>query len=257
MRFSARLESQLNLRFLVAIAIWLSIIPQLCSAQASQQPDAGDKASRASSPDQSGGPDQPEKKRMFGIMPRYAVVEAGAKVRPLSTGQKFGLVWQNFNPYTFTFVAAEAGVNQGFNRPNEFGQGAEGYGKRYGAELADTWTGSFFVSGVYPSLLHQDPRYYRRGEGSFSRRAGYAISRVIVTRQDSGRKNLNFSEIFGNLTSGALSSAYYPDSERDASDVFQRGGVQIGFDAGFNLLKEFYPDIHRKFFGKRKNKRNN
>ena len=189
---------------------------------------------------------------MFGVMPRYAVVDPGAQVQPLSTGQKFGLVLQNFNPYTFTFVAAEAGFNQGINSPKEYGQGAEGYGKRYGAELANTWTGSFFGLGLYPSLLHQDPRYYRRGEGSLSQRVGYAISRVLVTRQDSGRKAFNFSEVLGNLTSGALASAYYPESERDAGDVFQRGGVQVGFDAGFNLLKEFYPGYPSEVFRKKK-----
>ncbi len=239
---------------LAAIVAFLPM-PHLCSAQASELSNsaASSAPQTAASAEQSSGPEHAKKKRMFGMMPQYAVVEPGsAQPSALSAKQKFKLVMQNLDPYTFTFVAVEAGINQASNRPKEFGQGAEGYGKRYGANLADTWTGSLFVLGLYPSLLHQDPRYYRRGEGSFSHRAGYAISRVVITRQDSGGKSFNFSEVLGNLTSGSLAAAYYPESQRDASDVFQRGGIQVGFDAGFNLLKEFYPDIERKFFRKKK-----
>ena len=134
---------------------------------------------------------------MFGIMPAYGLVEAGMQPPPLTSGQKFKLAVQYLNPYTFLFVAAEAGVNQARNSPSEYGQGAEGYGKRYGAGFADGLTDGIFVTGVYPSLLRQDPRYYRLGDGGFSHRVGYAVSRILVTRQDSGRKAFNFSEVSG------------------------------------------------------------
>jgi hypothetical protein len=171
---------------------------------------------------------------------------------PLRSGQKFTLAVQYFSPYTFAFVAAEAGVNQARNSPREFGQGAEGYGKRYGAGFADGLTASIFVTGLYPSLFRQDPRYYRLGDGGFSHRMGYAVSRVLVTRQDSGRKAFNFSEVLGSFSSSALAMTYYPKSQREFSDVAQRAGIQFAFDAGFNALKEIYPDIERKLFGRKR-----
>jgi hypothetical protein len=190
--------------------------------------------------------------RLFGFLPGYGIAEAGAKPPPLTSGQKFKLATQYLNPYTFVFVAVEGGVNQARNHPEGYGQGAEGYGKRYGAGLADGLTDGLFVTGVYPSLFHQDPRYYRLGDGGFSRRMGYAVTRILMTRQDSGRKAFNVSEVLGSFSSAALAVTYYPADERDFSDVAERAGVQFAFDAGFNVLKEFYPEIVRKFRRKRK-----
>jgi hypothetical protein len=189
--------------------------------------------------------------RIFGLLPSYGMVETGEQPPSLTSGKKFKLAVQYLNPYTFAFVAAEAGINQARNHPEDYGQGAEGYGKRYGAGLADGLTDGIFVTGVYPSLFHQDPRYYRLGEGGFTHRAGYAVTRILVTRQDSGRKAFNFSEVFGSFSSAALAVTYYPKNERDFSDVAERAGVQFAFDAGFNLLKEFYPEIERKLFRKK------
>ena len=101
-------------------------------------------------------------------------------------------------------------MNQARNHPRDYGQGAEGFGKRYGAGFADGLTDGLFVTGVYPSLLRQDPRYYRLGDGGFSHRAGYAVTRILVTRQDSGRKAFNFSEVLGSFSSSALAMTYYP-----------------------------------------------
>jgi hypothetical protein len=185
---------------------------------------------------------------MFGLMPEYGVVDPGAHIPPLTSAQKFKLAAQYLDPYTFGFVAVDAGISQALNSPREYGQGAAGYGKRYGAIFTDGLTNSIFATGLYPSLLHQDPRFYRRGEGKVFNRVEYAVTRVLITRQDSGRRAFNFSEIMGNLTSGAVSTAYYPDSQRNLADVAQRSGVQLGFDAGFYVLKEFYPDIVRKLF---------
>jgi len=190
------------------------------------------------------------------MMPAYGVVDAGSLPPVLSSGQKFKLAAQYLDPYTFGFVAIEAALNQAFDSPREYGQGAQGYGKRYGAGFADDLTNGIFVTGVYPSILRQDTRYYRRAMGGPLSRTIYAVSRVLVTRQDSQRKSqrksFNFSEIFGNLTSASIGSAYYPASQRDFPDIGQRAGVQLGFDAGFNVLKEFYPDIERKFFTRKR-----
>ena len=138
--------------------------------------------------------------------------------------------------------------------PREYGQGAEGYGKRYGAGFADGLTDGLFVTGVYPSLLRQDPRYYRLGDGGFSHRAGYAAEShsgdaagFRATRPSISRK------FWAVLLRRQLAVTYYPKSQRDFSDVAERAGIQFAFDAGFNVLKEFYPDIERKLF-RRKHK---
>ena len=115
-----------------------------------------------------------------------------------------------------------------------------------------TFTNELFTVGVFPVLLREDPRYFRRGSGSGLRRTGYAISRVLVARTDAGAHRLNYSEFLGNFTSGAISTAYYPNSERGFSDIASRAAFQIGYDALFNILKEFYPDIKKKFRKKSK-----
>ena len=189
---------------------------------------------------------------MFGLMPAYGMVEPGRQPPPLTSGQKFKLSAQYLNFYTVFFVAAEAGINQARNSPRGYGQGAEGYAKRYGAGFADGLSAGLFVTGVYPSLLRQDPRYYRLADGGFSHRFVYSASRILVTRQDSGRKAFNFSEVLGGFSSSALAMTYYPKSERDFSNVAERAGIQFAFDAGFNVLKEFYPEIERAIFRKKR-----
>jgi hypothetical protein len=194
----------------------------------------------------------PGKEIMFAIMPAYGMVEPGGHPPPLTAGQKFKLASQYLNLYTVFFEAVEAGVNQATNSPSEYGQGAEGYGKRYGAGFADGLSAGLFVTGVFPSLLREDPRYYRMDSGGFKHRFGYAATRVLVTRQDSGRKAFNFSELLGSFSSSALAMTYYPSKDRNFSDVAQRAGIQFAFDAGFDVLKEFYPELERAIFRKKR-----
>lgn len=246
---------QFSPAFVLALILGMLVAgAQVCRSQdAPPQPPADKGGDQNQGQKQSDSATQPAGHgRMFGIVPTYGLVEGTRQPPPLTSGQKFKLAVQYLNPYTFVFVAAEAGINQARNDPREYGQGAEGYGKRYGAGFADGLTDGIFVTGVYPSLLHQDPRYYRLGDGGFSQRAGYALSRIVVTRQDSGRRAFNISEVLGSFSSSALAVTYYPRSQRDFSDVAERAGVQFGFDAGFNLLKEFYPDIQRKLFGRKR-----
>lgn len=215
---------------------------QPCRSQDAASPSATDNKRADSSAQPSG------QGRVLGFLPSYGMVEPGKQPPPLTVGKKFQLAVQYLNPYTLVFVAAEAGINQARNSPKDYGQGAEGFGKRYGAGFADGLSDGLFVTGLYPSLLRQDPRYYRLGDGGFSHRAGYAVTRILVTRQDSGRKAFNFSEVLGSFSSSALATTYYPSSQRDFSHVAERAGIQFAFDAGFNLLKEFYPEIQRKIF---------
>jgi hypothetical protein len=143
--------------------------------------------------------------RMFGVLPNYSTVEGTTHVNPISPGQKFRLAkLSTFDPYTFAFVGFVAGVNR------HYGDGPGGFMKQYGASFADNSIGNFMTSGVFPSVLRQDPRYYQRGHGSVHGRIAYAFSRVLITRGDSGLVQVNASEIAGTGVAATVSNAYYP-----------------------------------------------
>ncbi|HKR29205.1 MAG TPA: hypothetical protein VJT08_01935 [Terriglobales bacterium] len=188
------------------------------------------------------------------VSPNRLVVEGrDTKGPPLSTAQKFSQVEKNFiNPFTFAGVAIEAGFDQAIDVHHGYGGGGQGYLKRYGADLADTASAQFFGIGVYPSLFHTDPRYYRMGNGTFTARAVYSITRVLSTRTDSGHERFNAPEILAAATSSGLSRTYYPADERTVGDFAYSMGSRIAFDAAYNLTKEFWPDVRTRLFGRPK-----
>jgi hypothetical protein len=196
-------------------------------------------------------PDAPTpqpKHRFFGSPPMSAEKDAPA----LSPGQKFErFVSDTVNPFQILATAASAGFSQAIDENHGYGQGAEGYGKRFGAAYADTATREFFGTFLVPSLMKTDPRYFRKEEGSFSSRTMYAISRIFVTRTDAGRSAPNVALWSGSLASAAIANAYYPDNERSTGQTFSRAGINVGTQAGFNVLREFWPDIRRKLFKKK------
>lgn len=190
--------------------------------------------------------------RMFGIMPNNLTVEGAKRIKPISSGEKFKLVAESaFDPYEFAVVGILAGIGQATNDTPEWGQGAKGYGIRYGTDFGDQVIGNFMVGAILPTVFRQDPRYFQSGKGSFWHRAGYALSRIVVTRGDSGAKQFNVSEIAGNGLAAAISNAYHPPSSRSLADTGQTWATQIGVDAIGYELKEFWPDIRRKFFKKK------
>ncbi len=210
-------------------------------------PNAGDPASTDPAPEKQ---DEGQRgSRIFGIMPNNLTVEGAKKIAPISAGEKFKLVAQSaFDPYEFAIVGVLAGIGQATNDTPSWGQGLRGYGIRYGTDFADQAIGNFMVGAVFPSVFHQDPRYFQSGKGGFWRRAGYAVGHVVITRGDSGGREFNVSEIAGNGVAAAISNAYHPPSDRTVSETCQTWFTQIGVDAiGFEL-KEFWPDIRRKFF---------
>ncbi len=159
---------------------------------------------------------------------------------PMQAKQKFKLSFRSIiDPVSFLTVAAIAGVEQNRNVFPDYGSGIEGYGKRYGAALADHVTSNLFAKAVYPSIFHQDPRYFYKGTGSGTSRAFYAVSCAFVTRGDSGRRMPNYSHILGGFTAAAISNLYYPESDRGASLVLYNGLTDIGADAVANLIREF------------------
>lgn len=185
---------------------------------------------------------------MFKVLPNYKTInDPNQPVVALKPSEKFGLVKHYFDPFTFAFTAVTAGFEQVTNDKAGYGQGSLGYAKRYGADFTDGFTNELFVTAVFPVLLHEDPRYYRLGHGGAWKRTAYALSRILITHTDSGKQRFNTSEFLGNITSGALSMTYYPRDERGVSGVFTRMSVEIGYDSLFNVLKEFYPDLKRKF----------
>jgi hypothetical protein len=190
-------------------------------------------------------------KRVFGVLPNYRTANESAVYQPLTAKQKFTIASKDSFDYPLVGLAAViAAYGQWDNSHPEFGQGWAGYGRRVGTSYADQAIGNMMTEGIFPSLLREDPRYFRRGHGSIKSRAFYAATRVFVTRTDSGGTRFNFSELLGNAAGTAISNAYYPD-DRDVADNVEKLGSQIGIDALSQVLKEFWPDIkHKLFHGK-------
>lgn len=172
-----------------------------------------------------------------------------AAYTPLSSRQKFGIfVRQTYSIYTVANTAFDAGWAQLTDDWPAYGQGMEGYGKRYGALLANHEASSFFGNFLFPTVLHQDPRYFRMGTGhSVFARAAYAASRVLITRADSGHNTFNSSSLLGLLFVDSLTNAYYPRPERGFGNTMSRFGGGVLSNAQTNLLREFGPDIMRIF----------
>ena len=219
-------------------ALSLPLLMFTCAFAATGQDVTGQPAPTQAAPD----------KRVFGVLPNYRTASASAVYMPITTTQKFTIASKDSFDYPLVGLAAIiAAYGQLDNSNPSFGQGWAGYGKRVGTSYADQAIGNMMTEGIYPTLLHEDPRYFRRGYGSARSRLLYAASRVFITRTDSGGTRFNFSEVLGNATSSAISNAYYPDN-RNAIDNVEKLGSQIGIDAASQVLKEFWPDIKRKFF---------
>lgn len=188
------------------------------------------------------------KDRLFYALPNFLTLENAQDVPPLSTGEKFKVVAKgSFDPVQVVWYGFLAGISHAENSEPGFGQGAQGYGKRYGAYFADGTIENFFTGAILPSIFRQDPRYFQSGRGTFWNRAGYAVSRIFVTRADSGRHEFNVSEVFGSaLAAGISTYSYHPKSDRTLSNTASVWGSQVGYDTITLVVKEFWPDIRRK-----------
>ncbi len=215
--------------------------------QTPQAPDphagnAGQKGHSAS-----GEPEQT--KRILGLMPNFSSVTADEKLPPLSPKDKFVLAGKNTFDYSSFFVAAvQAGFAMNGASYPEFHQGVVGYGRYYWHTLADTADENFMVAGLFPGVLHQDPRFYTLGHGGFRRRAMYAVSRILITRGDNGNEMPNYSEIIGAGAASAVSSLYYPTRYRTWTKVGQKWLTSGLIDSANYTFKEFWPDINHKLF---------
>jgi Carboxypeptidase regulatory-like domain len=181
-----------------------------------------------------------EKQRLIGFFPNFYtsyVYDAA----PLTSKQKFSLATRGtFDPVAMIGVGIAAGLEQATNAYAGYGQGAEGYTKRFAAKFVDGRSSDFLTHAVFPSLLHQDPRYYYQGSGSVKSRLMHAVGSAFVTRSDSGRTVPNYSYFLGDMCSGALSNLYYPKANRGAHLVFTNTAVGLAGRVGTNLLREFF-----------------
>jgi hypothetical protein len=189
-------------------------------------------------------------KRILGIFPNFRAVSADTQLPPLSVKSKLWLATQSSFDYSaFVTAGIAAGIGQLNNSNREFGQGAAGYGRRYWHWMAVNATGNYLTEGILPSVLGEDPRYYTLGRGGALRRTGYAISRLVVTKRDSGRWAPSFSEIPGSGIAAAIAVHYYPSQERGWAKTYQIWWSQVAVDGASNILKEFWPDIRKMLPG--------
>jgi hypothetical protein len=193
----------------------------------------------------------PESKRLLGIIPNYRTSPSLQSYEPLTAGAKFKIASEDaFDRGTVVLAALFGADGQLTNANRSFGQGGAGYGRYFGSAYGDLVIGDYMTEAVFPTLLHQDPRYFRKGTGRGWSRFGYAVGQIFWTHRDSGGTQFNYSEIIGNSAAVAISNANYAD-DRTVGDGVSKLGMQLGVDMASNVLKEFWPDLERKFRRKR------
>ncbi len=201
--------------------------------------------------------------RLFYTLPNFLTLQGAGKLPPMSAKDKFKVVaLGTFDYVEYPWWGLLATISQADNSEPGYGQGWVGYAKRYGATMGDSTVENFMVGAVFPSVLNQDPRFYQSGRGSFTSRSGYAVSRIFVTRSDSGHAQFNYSEIFGSAVAAGISTySYHPKStyistptnphlfvpsDRTLKNTGSVWGTQVSLDTVTILVKEFWPDVHRK-----------
>ena len=182
-----------------------------------------------------------EKQRVLGVFPNFYVTYIPNAV-PLTAKQKFKLAWKaTMDPVSFIVTGAVAGIEQADNAFSGYGQGAQGYAKRYGAAYADQVSGTFIGSAILPSLLKQDPRYFVKGTGSTKSRVLYAMANAVICKGDNRHWQPNYSFIIGDLAAGGISNLYYPAKNRNgAALTFENTAIGIGGGAIGNIIQEFF-----------------
>ena len=191
--------------------------------------------------------------RLFYTLPNFLTVQNGGNLPPLTARQKFSVVFRgSFDYVQYPWYGFLAGLSQAENSEPGYGQGAEGYGKRYGAAFADGTIENFMTGAVLPSILHQDPRYFQLGQGSFMHRTLYAASRNLITRGDDRRPEFNYSEVGGGAIAAFISTySYHPSADKNVPNTLKVWGTQYGYDTITLVIKEFWPDVRKKLSHKR------
>lgn len=222
----------------------LGLLVILCAVSAAQTSSPSDSPAKASQSQQS----SEDQQRVFGVVPQFATTN-NPNAPPMTPGEKFKLFERSsIDPFNFAAAGLQAGLSQATDEFPQYGQGAAGYGKRYGASFADQVSSNFFANFFYPVLLKEDPRYFRLGQGTIKHRALYSLAQEFVAHKDSGGRTFAFQNVLGAFTSGTLSNAYYPSDDRGVGLTVSRSLIAILYGSAGGLFSEFSPDIHRKLF---------
>lgn len=222
--------------------------PYTNSTPSTASPSRSDQATPAQVapvPDKNAGT---SKDRLFYTLPNFMTLENGGNLPPLTSKEKFKVVARgSFDPVIYPWYGFLSAISQAQDSEPGYGQGWGGYGKRYGSAFADGTIENFITGAILPAALHQDPRYFQLGSGTFTHRALYAISRNVITRGDSGHSQFNYSEIVGGGMSAFISTySYHPSEDRTISNTMSVWATQYAYDTITIVVKEFWPDIHRK-----------
>jgi hypothetical protein len=252
------------------IALCFAVLQTLAFAQqpSAQQPsNPPGQATQSSTPsgqqqqssDKNQGPEKNptegvSKDRLFYTLPNFLTLENTGQVPPLTTKEKFKVITKgSFDYVLIPWYGFLAGLSQAEDSEEGYGQGAAGYGKRFGAYFADGTIENYVTGAILPSLLRQDPRYFQSGKGSFVHRTRYSVSRIVLTRGDNGRQQFNYSEILGSaLAAGISTYTYHPHADRTLGNTVSVWGTQVGTDTLTLVVREFWPDIRRKLSKKNK-----
>ncbi len=225
--------------FAVAATV-VAVIP--VAAQEASEAVSSDAKAPSAATNQSAAED----KRVLGVLPNYRTANGLLPFEPITTKQKFTIFYKDSTDYpVFITTAFFAGVSQLQGTDNNiYSQGIKGFGHRYGISYADQVVGNLFPEAIVPSLFHEDPRYFRKGEGSVGSRFAYAVSRIFVCKTDTGKTAFNAPEIVGNSLASIAGLSYHVH-ERNASQAATQFATYIATDTIGQVVKEFWPDIKR------------
>jgi len=241
----------LPLRYL-ALAMLCSF-PLLAQVPDPAPPETAEPAASSAQPAAEPAPpvQAPEDKHIFGVLPNNRTTENSLPFHPITASEKLTIAYKDsFDTPVYLTSGLFAGLSHLQNQNPSLGDGLSGYALRAATAYADQTLGNMMTEGVFPAVFHQDPRYFRLGEGSKAHRAWYAVTQIVVARMDSGRATFNFSEWGGNATATALSNFYYPDSRTVSANV-SKLLIQCATDTFSNELKEFWPDVKNWMHNKR------
>jgi hypothetical protein len=272
------LKEWISTRTLAAVFAFILIAggSRLCAQESPATPPANEQGKSASaaatpaqdppapkSPDDAAGgkPDAPQPKvepagssgqqtkRILWIIPNYRSVSANTQLPPQTVREKFWLATQDSFDYSaFAYAGIFAGTSMAGKSTPDFGQGAAGYGNYFAHTFADDTVENYMVEAVVPALTKEDPRYYTLGKGGVFKRTGYAVSRLFITRTDSGKRTFNVSEVVGAGAAAGIGNTYYPTDQNQLVKTYQRWISQMVQDGASNILKEFWPDINHALF---------
>jgi len=230
---------------LVTFVIFL--LPGRAAAQESESPP---KAAETQNQQQTGQTNQKgksqESDRVVGVVPAFNVVN-DPNAPALTSSEKFHLFVRTVrDPYSLIMPAISGAILSGTGSSSGYGSGFSGFAKRYGASIGDSVSSNFFRLYAFPSLLHEDPRYFRAGTGSIGKRTLHSVTATVWGRKDDKTFGFNWSKLLGSAASAGLSNAYYPAENRGAKLTLERFGLMYASEIGYNALKEFWPDIRKK-----------